>query len=121
MITSVFTKDRATSNTKGDIEDDEKQYPHDNNISSKKDMGFSQMPIDDLFMPIQEPTESPLPTTLDNTSKTSIHQKRKGHAKNTTMEKIYENFLNFIEILGSVLKMFIEFAMHNAKSASHKC
>lgn len=77
------------------------------------------MPIDDFVMPTLEPIESPLPMALDNTTKTSVHRKWKNLSRDTTKEKIYENFHDFIEILGSCLKLFAESATHGAESTSH--
>lgn len=48
----------------GDIGNDAIQYEHDDNISLKEGVSLSQVPIDDLPMLTQEPTQSPLPLHL---------------------------------------------------------
>lgn len=40
-LVSIFTKDRAYGNTRGDIGDDTAQYEHEANINLKEDASFS--------------------------------------------------------------------------------
>lgn len=77
-LSPVFGKDRAYGNSKGDIGDDTAQYEHGNHISLVEGIGLSQVTIDDIPMPMQEPTQSPPHLLFDNsTSTTSRHKKKK--------------------------------------------
>lgn len=89
----------------GDIGNDAIQYEHDDNISLKEGVSLSQVPIDDLPMLTQEPTQSPLPLPSNNsTSTTSKYQKRKSLGKDPTMEQISTNFQNFVDMVSPEFK-----------------
>lgn len=101
----IFIKDRAHDNKQGTIGDDAAQYEHDVNVTIEEDVGLSQMAIDDFFMTTQEPNESPsLMASASSASKTSTHQKRKGHARNLAMEQMSENFQSFVDMVGPKFK-----------------
>lgn len=76
-LTPVFRKDKAYDNAMGDIRDDATQYEHDNNITQEENVGFSQMPNDDFFMPMLEPTKSLLHIVLDNNALKYLFAKKK--------------------------------------------
>lgn len=72
-------------------------------------------------MPTQENDETPLPTPMESNGsslKTSLRQKRKGVAMESTMEKIFANFHSFIEMVGPEFKMLAKVVTRNTKSVA---
>lgn len=115
----IFTKDREQGNARGDLGDDANQYLYEN-ISLNENMDFSQIPCDDVFMPMDEPNDSSsLAASNDNASSFGLW-KRKNHAKEWNIEAISKNFYQFVEMVGLGFKTMAECAIRNAKAKEHK-
>lgn len=98
-LAPVFTRDRAQGTARGDIGDDLEQYMQEN-ISLDEDMGFSQLPTDEFFMPMQEPASSQSPVASEGISTAKSRRKRKSIARDPSMDTLNENFRNFVETVG---------------------
>lgn len=77
------------------------------------------MPIDDFFIPAQEPTESSSLVPFESSaSKKSTSRKRKGLPREQTMEQIFENLRNFVDTIHPEFKALTEAASRNVESVA---
>lgn len=62
-------------------------------------------------MPMDEPIEPPSHITSDNAASNSTVQNKKKHSKDSNITTISENFLKFVEMVGSGFKIMGECAI----------
>ncbi|KAJ0978776.1 hypothetical protein J5N97_014250 [Dioscorea zingiberensis] len=107
-LAPVFARDRAHDSTRGDIGDDAEQYLHEN-ITLDDDMGFFPVATDEFSMPMHEPIQFPSP--MGSETSTSRARRKRKNLVDPSMEKISQNFHNFVEMVGPGLKSLAEAAL----------